>query len=440
MPTITVFRVQNDNGQDLLDNYLRPTCTRIGARLKEAPANANRGHAMVSQSTSDLVLWDCSVENQGLVYDALTVWVKTTKKHVIVSRTPLPRNVLTHYQCAPVHGAQFSNEVLGEWLDKQLPMILHGKYSSETYQHGNLASHYWMFEKPASLFLSFRGTHEKKAQLWKQSFEGEHRMDVRMVPPNEYAYPTECVTYQQMWESVARLMHEMRATQRVAIFWSDDYFDSFWTASEFLTTLWMLERGRETGKTMLDEAFFVRDPSSLHVQPFRDGLTDLAVQLPDQAGMKRFAKLINNSDPITSAPETQVSPHGAAKLIAWLLRRRMGFYDPDFMASTFWHTVRVPCPICKPDRRSPREVDWHRHMMLLDDSPTVDYFGYFPVEPQTLETGTATCPRCSTTLHLENKRGIRTLWVPVQTTEPDKSRPALQTHKVWEVIKPTTQR
>jgi hypothetical protein len=433
MPILTVFKIQNNLGQNLLDEYIKPICRKMGVSLREAPANANRGYAVAAQATSDFILWDCSVE-QGHVYNALSMWVKTTRKHAIVSRTPLPRNVLTYFQCAPIHGEKFTNEIIGEWLDKQLPAILQGKYSNLPYQNKILASHYWMFEKPAKYFLSFRGTHQKDTEIWRQRFEQVHQTSVRMVPPNEYSYPTECVTLQQMWEGAARLMHEIRAIGRVLIYMTENYFDSFWTATEFLTTLWMLGRDPKTGKTMLDEAYFVRNKDSLDLQSFRDGFIEFAIPKLDQPAMDRFVGLINNGDPITSAPETQVPPSGLAKLVAAFTQSRYGYYEPEFTTQSFWHVVRVPCPICKPRNRLSSKIDWHRHMILADATKSIDYFGYFPVETFELESGKVKCPNCHTTISLENKRGVRTLWVPIMTTEKDKSRPVIQEHKVWEVI------
>jgi len=173
MPTLTVFKTQNNLGQNLLDEYIKPICHKTGVNLREAPENANRGFAVAAQATSDFILWDCSLEH-GHVYNALNMWVKTTRKHGIVSRTPLPRNVLTYFQCAPIHGETFSNEIIGEWLDKQLPTILQGKYTDLPYRNKILARHYWMFEKPAKYFLSFRGTHQKKTRKFGGNASNKH--------------------------------------------------------------------------------------------------------------------------------------------------------------------------------------------------------------------------------------------------------------------------
>lgn len=432
--TLTMFPVRNHHGQQLLDQYVRPICSRHNIQLKVSPVSANRGHSLAAQQTSTLVLWDCSVE-PGHVYHAFNNWAKTSRKNVILSRTPLPRNVLTYQQCAPIHGAQFTNEILGEWLDKQLAAILIGTYFSENYQSQDLARYYWMFQNPAEHFLSFRGTHQQEATLWKQQFETEHETSVRMVPENEYSYLTECVTLQQRWEGVARLMHEARSTGRILIFLSEDYFDSFWTASEFLIVLWMLGRDRRTGTSLLsvENIGVVRDWRQNEIQSFRAAMLGMAVPMTQPAEMDRFAALINNCDPFTAAPETQVPPRGMAKVMAWLLRGPFGYYEPEFMDASFWNTVRVPCPNCKPKRRKPEEVSWQQHMQIADHSPALDYYGYFAVDPTSLESGRVKCPQCAIQLRLQNRRGVRTLWVPIMTTEVDKDRSVIQEHKVWEV-------
>lgn len=174
-------------------------------------------------------------------------------------------------------------------------------------------------------------------------------------------------------------------------------------------------------------------PHGTALLPFKDGIRARSIPGLAPEAIDRLAKLLNNGDPLTSAPETQVPPEGLAKLIALITRRRLGFYDPEFMSEDYWHVVRVPCPRCRPHGRRPEEVDWFRHMHLADSSPAVDYFGYFPARREELERGTVRCPGCGSQLRLVNRRGVRTLWVPVMTTERDQDRPVIQEHKVWEV-------
>jgi hypothetical protein len=88
---------------------------------------------------------------------------------------------------------------------------------------------------PAQMFVSHRGSRGSDARRWADAISADHGLTTRIVPDGEYAYERECVTRQQMWEVVARILHEITSTGRVAIFRSVDYFDSFWTCSELLT-------------------------------------------------------------------------------------------------------------------------------------------------------------------------------------------------------------
>ncbi|WP_169981418.1 hypothetical protein [Microbispora sp. H10836] len=426
---LTFFTLPTEAGHDLLDNWVEPICRKYGLRLRLAPARANRATALVAQRTSAFVLWDGSVEGPEDVYRAFSMHAKLRAHNLLVSRTPLPRNVLTRNQRAPVHGATMDNAVLAEWLDRHLHTHLRGVRAPR--RPPSRSAHYWMFENPADYFLSFRGSHQEAAERWRAAFEEEHGVRVRMVPACEYSYPTEVVTRQQMWEGAARLMYEITATGRVLVHLSPDYFDSFWTASELLATLWLLPRG-STPPT-IRSAHVLDGRGTLVAFGYRGAGRALDVPHLTAALADRFAKLINNTDPVTTAPETRVPPRGPARVLARLVRS-LGYYDPEFTACGFWEDVRVPCPACKPRGRAADEVDWGRHMARADEDPSVDYYGYFTAHRGHLARGRIRCPGCGGELTLVNDRGVRTLWVPVMTTEKDQDRPVIQSHPVWEVV------
>jgi len=228
-----------------------------------------------------------------------------------------------------------------------------------------------------------------------------------------------------------------------AFYMTDDYFDSFWTSSELLLFLWLYgwggyrakpvgRKSKRPGWHQVTYGGFARSTSSSVLTPFMDGMSSMSIPGLKPDSMDRLAKLINNCDPLTAAPETQVPPSGPAKVLARAVRR-LGYYDPEFVANDFWNTVRVPCPVCKPRHRAPRAVDWEAHMSLADFAPNVDYFGYFPASRGNLESGIVSCPVCHTILPVVNQRGVRTLWIPIMTTERDQDRPVIKEDKVWEV-------
>lgn len=254
-PSLTFFGSGGDVSAELLEEWVRPLCTLHGVDLAVAPEDADRSDGLVAHFCSTLVLWDCSLDGFDSAYRALVMQAKLSAHHLLVSRTPIPRNILARGQCAPIHGHTVSNAVLGEWLDRELFRRL-GRGEDVAGDRTGMARPYWLFDTPADHFLSFRGTVQAEAERWRMEFERTHPTSVRMVPPNEYSYPTEVVTRQQAWEGVARLMREMRATTRVIVYPSPDYFDSFWTSSELLTMLWLLGQDRRSGQADLREAHF----------------------------------------------------------------------------------------------------------------------------------------------------------------------------------------
>lgn len=432
--SLMFFGSASVHSAELLDSWVRPLCDRHGVWLRIAPTGSHRGTALVGGAVSSLVLWDCSLDGPDDVYRALTVRAKLSPKHLLVSRTPMPRNVLARRQCAPIHGHTLDNAAIGQWLDRELHHQFTGDPPASAHTGiDQLARHYWMFDTPADYFLSFRGTHQDEAQRWSAEFARTHRTTVRMVPPNEYSYPTEVITRQQAWEGAARLLHEMTATSNVIIHHTPDYFDSFWTATEFLTTLILLGRDPRTRQSRLRSAHFTSPGSEPTLRSFRDGLLATGVRTLRGDEADQFVFLINNSDPFTSAPETTAPPRGLARPLAWTVRR-WGYYRPEFQDRAFWDQVWIPCQHCAPNHRAPESVDWTAHLQHPTPTTSSDYFGYFPAERSTLASGSVRCPTCHTNATLANRRGTRALWSPIQTTEPDQDRPVIATQPIWEVI------
>lgn len=406
-------------------------CVRDYIQLEVAPSDTDRGHSLIRQLTSNIILWDGSVE-PGHVYHAMNDRVKVTKKHVIISRTPLPLNVLAHNQCAPIHGDHFENDLLNEWLEQWLHRYIMGNAykgsavsASVVYTKKKLAEHYWLFDHPANIFLSLRGSQLKEAQDWSRQFAAKTRQSVRIVPQQQYAYETECVTRQQMWQVVAGLNREMRATNRRVIFLSKDYFSSFWTCSELLS---LIRWPRNSDSNCINGAYFVLDHSSIELHPLEIGTQTLPMPRLSKQQANRFWHILNNSDLMTSAPDTQIPPSSFAKGLAPLLRP----FNADFTGPDFWQMIRVPCLHCSPKGRTPDQIDWDAHLQFKIGN-TIDFYGYFSVYPEEPQMGNVQCPQCLKRINLKNVRSPRTLWVPLMTTEKDQTRPVIFEQTFWEV-------
>lgn len=429
---IVFYSVQNEEGQELLHKYVSPLCARLNISLEVAPPNANRAHSLARQPISDtILLWDGSVE-PGHIYHAMSDWIKNTQKHIIISRTPLPRNVLTYHQCAPIHGKYFNNEALREWLKLWLNRYSTGKAKAPSpvrFRNEQLANHYWFFDNPADLFLSYRGSQRRIAEEWSHQFIEQTGQTVRLVPQQQYAYETECVTRQQMWEVVACLHREMRATKASAIFLSEDYYCSFWTCSELFS---LIKYPRNADGITINQGYLVADHSSTVLNPLAMGTPVFPVPQPTKKQENRQWRILNNSDPMSSAPDTRIPPSGPAKVLALLLRPSFGYFSPEFIGFDFWDALRVPCPHCKPRGRKPWQIDWDEHLKFELGEGTVDYYGYFSASPEKLQTGNIECPHCHNRIRLKNERPPRTLWMPLMTTEKDQTRPVIIEQPLWE--------
>ncbi|MGW4029341.1 hypothetical protein ACWEFL_08450 [Streptomyces sp. NPDC004838] len=442
MNRLTAFVPATDGGQDLLDRHISSLASRFGMTLNVVRPPMNRAHAVRAEyGRTDCIVWDASVEDERGVYDALCMLTKTRRKNILVSRTPLPRNVLALNQFAPVHGEVFDNDRIGAWLARQLRIRL-GVDGSDEGESPAHPGHYWMYDKPAEHFLSFRGSHQRDAEEWRAGFEREHGTTVRMVPPCEYSYATEVVTRAQMWEGIARLLREINAARRAIVYLTDDYLDSFWCVGELMCIVYLLystSRRNPADKSLLPrhrlDGALLTQHGSPGTRPLRAALDDIGLPLPTIEHVKRLRLLINNCDPVTAAPEAQIAPSGPARPLAWAMNRLFGFHDPEVVQKRFWSDVRIPCPRCSSPGRTPGAFDWDAFLAAPDRNGGVDAFGYFGVPERELTSGPIRCPGCGTRCPLVNRRGTRALWMPVMTTEEDQSRPVLVHQPVWEVVK-----
>ncbi|MGC5014533.1 hypothetical protein ACLQ2R_27525 [Streptosporangium sp. DT93] len=426
--TLTIFVPPTEGGHDLLDNWVRPICARLGVRLLAALPGAGAAAVLAARRASAFVVWDCSVEGPEDVYAAFDARARLDPATVVLSRTPLPRNVLTRAGHAPLHGETMENAALGEWLERRLRRAL-GMPPAPGPSRPD--GHYWMFDRPADYFLSSHPARRREAEEWRAAFERNHSVSVRTVPPGEYSYPGEVVTRQQMWEGVARLMYEISATGRVIVRPGPDYFASFWSVSELLTTLWLLPRG--STPPMITSAHVVHDPGAMRRFEHPTVPSVLGVPRLSDAHADRFARLVNASDPITALPRTGRLAEGAGGGVTGTVKH-LGHHDPELDDPRFWDEPRVPCPVCAPTGRDAAAVDWGRHMDLVWRQRGVDHYGHFTVGRRELGAAGVRCPGCRTHLRLVNDLGVRTLWTPLSEDEPDRDRPLIRRDPIWQVL------
>lgn len=429
MKPITVYSANNEKGEELF-NIIDKMFLSTNHKVSRHENNNSRDEFIKVFRNSSLIILDCSLDKEGgHIYRALHEWIKTKKKYIIVSRTPIPRNILAFHQYVPMHGKTFSNEDIQQWLTTNLPIILERELANPSKMLSSFTGFYQVPNLKYDYFISFRGSQERQVEQWKTAYENESASKVKMVETGEYSYPTECLTLQQMWEGVAKLQYVMWNIGKVLIYKSEDYFDSFWTSSEFLSIVsyhYPIQNNIVSGIYLIDDNT---------VNPLKINSELMNIRRTNKEEKQIFKHLLNNSDPYVVGPETRLKPQGAQKIIAPILRLLIGHYKPEFSGKNWWDIVRVPCPNCKPLKRTPKEVDWLKHLSTYKtDANTVDYFGYFPVSEDDLNRGVVNCPSCKKSIKLENKRDPRTLWMPILSTEKDQDRAVITALPLWEVI------
>lgn len=426
MSKLFMWPTENEAGRELLERYVRPVAARLGAQLELPRPGDDRRRLVRAIKECNAVICDCSVE-PGHLYHNYVELPKVNNHVALCSRTTLPRNVYALHQCAPPHGSELSNKVLGRWLGDVIPRIVAGDYAAGGYWQKietSLEQQKSQVANRVGMFVSYRGRLYRKVRKKAAEVAGRAGLPVRVVPKGEFVYETECMTRQMTWATVAGIEQEMRWARGLMMVMSDDYFDSFWTTSEALIAL-VFRRGPggevDGGLLVSEEELSSRrraSPISLDVPP------------PTAAEVKEYNRLLRQSDPGVVAPEMRRGSEGLAGLFFKAITHLTGHAQSP-KGDWWWSELLVPCPRCRPRRRAPHDVDWSAHLRL-------DGYGYFAVPRSQLggrRRASARCPNCGKTVTLINRRPARTLWVPGPLGRPwPQEMEMIEREPLWEVL------
>ena len=425
MLRLFVWPVENEAGRELLERYVSPLAQSLGAQLELPEPGADRRRLVKAIQECNVVICDCSVE-PGHLYHKYVELPKLNNHVAICSRTPLPRNVYAFNQCAPPHGSEFSNAVLGKWLSEVVPMIISGDFAKGNYwqkMQSSLEQTKAQVARRVGIFVSYRGRLYQRVCHKAAEIGTRVALPVRVVPKGEFAYETECMTRQMMWATVAALEEEIRWARGVMIVASDDYFDSFWTSSETLITLMFRRKpsGEIDGGLLVDEDGLSLDRP---VPP-----NSFEVPSPTSDEIAEYNRLLRQSDPGVVAPEMRRDNRGFLGLVFKAITYLTGHAQAP-KGDWWWSELLVPCPHCKPNHRMPQEVNWSSHLSL-------EGYGYFSVAQSHLsgqKQVTVQCPNCNQSVRLVNRKLPRTLWVPGPLGRPWPDEMAMIEYEpLWEV-------
>ncbi|HYP52339.1 MAG TPA: hypothetical protein VEQ42_02300 [Pyrinomonadaceae bacterium] len=427
MPKLFMWPAENEAGRELLERYVRPLAERLGARLELPQAGDDRRRLVKAIGECNAVICDCSVE-PGHLYHKYVELPKVNNHVVVCSRTPLPRNVYAFHQHAPRHGSELGNEVLGRWLDEVIPAVVAGDYAEGGYwqrMHASIEQQKSQVGSRVGLFVSYRGRLYEKVSAKAAEVAGHTGIPARVVPKGEFVYETECMTRQMTWATVAGLEQEMHWARGVMMVLSEDYFDSFWTTSELLITLIFRRRpgGEIDGGLLLSEEEL--SSSSRPVAP-----NSLDAPPPSAADVKEYKRLLRQSDPGVVAPEMRRGSEGLVGLVFKAITYATG-HARSPKGDWWWSEILVPCPRCRPRRRTAEELDWSAHLRL-------EGYGYFVVPRARLQgrtQATVSCTNCRESVTLVNRRPPRTLWFPGPLGRPwPAEMEMIEREPLWEVL------
>jgi len=426
MIRLFMWPADNDSGRELLDKYVRPIAKRLGAQLELPQPGDDRRRLCRALRECDAVVCDCSVE-PGHLYHNYVELPKVNNHAALCSRTPLPRNVYAFRQCAPPHGSELSNEVLGRWLEEVIPQIVRDGRAGGGFWRKMVASIEQQNEGMANrvgMFVSYRG--RLYAEVCKKATEISSRIGLpwRVVLKGEFVYETECMTRQMTWATIAGIEREMQSARVVTMVVSDDYFDSFWTSSEMLITLMFR---RQPGGAIAG-GFLIKEEELASSQPVASQPFDMPNLTPADA--KEYRRLLRQGDPGLVAPEMRRGGKGLPGLFFKAISHLTG-HTRSPKGDWWWSEILVPCPSCSPRHRAPQEVDWSAHLRM-------DGYGYFAVPRSHLggrNRAAVTCPNCGGSVTLVNRRPPRTLWLPGPLGRPwPKEMEMIEREPLWEVL------
>jgi hypothetical protein len=301
------------------------------------------------------VIVDASYEEgNDEIYRIVSVLPSLLDHVLIVSRTYLPLNfVPSDFGGVPKYPNALDNNTILKWLRGQLlhrrdappeprlsPEELTNLVDNPSPYHKLLSS---AFERRAKkgegqrrIFLSYRGDYydevrRLESRILSHDFSGYESASIRIVEPGEFALDNELLSEGRRWMVMGLLDDELRATDEVWVYRTNDYLQSWWTLGELVAVAYIREGEKKSPKIR------VYDPVAGNL---RDDNGTYQVQLTEQH-RRRLARLFSNTRPDTMGPESRkpikwqrrIFKLGLGGLYMRLLQKAL--QDQDVQKATF---------------------------------------------------------------------------------------------------------
>lgn len=367
---------------------------------------------LLSLFRDDVVIVDCTIPDdlaKPTVYPILVAQVNMLDHVLVVSENDLPLNIkplrvpyVTNSKS--INGKTRQN--LSEWLEENLKDILHNRYRDDNPSErimvqsvqdllnhksdmeriqeysSNCEKKRIKSENRKNILISYR------SQYYSEDYDGnktlirdrihpnnyEEEYDLHIFEPQSLCSGDEVLTPMRRWMLVGLLDDRIRLMDEVWVYYTPDYFDSWWTIAELVAV------GYFNATTGRDNPIIVRvyDPA-LGMLTEIDLEKELNINMNYEVNNKkvyveRMARLMANTRPDVMAPEAREDIL-RMKSLAGLLQNSSRFFR-NIILRRIRKTVSVMSMSSMPDNMSKEEKEevlQHIIEMYSDPQVIIDY-------------------------------------------------------------------
>lgn len=287
---------------------------------------------LLAVHTSDVVIVDCTIpdhldKSSITVYPLLTAQVNIFDHIIVVSESQLPLNITPSRGIYPhadnevttaeqiVCGIRtiveqvIENDTYPRLSHKKIEQLLEDQMGMERMLTDSLDIKGKRTHNKPLVMISYRNSHSKDVELFKQEILKEQNVEIKMLPPASLCGEREAHTPMRRWMLVGLLDDHIREVDEVWIYETEDYLNSWWTIAELVMTANINHHNSKQIKVKVynpeTKSFYDEVPSRYNVT-----ITDKQHQ--------RLARFLSNTRPDTMGPESLVQIKQLKQVAAFL--------------------------------------------------------------------------------------------------------------------------
>lgn len=312
---ITYFAPSTQRGKNL--------CKAISEKIEQSiivyySEESTQTDFLLAVHTSDVVIVDCTIpdhldKSSITVYPLLTAQVNIFDHIIVVSESQLPLNITPSRGIYPhadnevtsaeqiVGGIRtiieqvIEKDIYPRLSHKNIEDLLQDQMGMEKMLTDSLDIKRQQPNKKPLVMISYRNSHSKDVELFKQEILEQGNVDIKVLPPASLCGEREAHTPMRRWMLVGLLDDHIREVDEVWVYETEDYLNSWWTIAELVMTANINYHNSKPIKVRVynpdTRSFYDEVPSKYNVT-----ITDERYQ--------RLARFLSNTRPDTMGPES----------------------------------------------------------------------------------------------------------------------------------------